>query len=261
MGICGICDKPAGWLRSAHGECKRARKRGLEFIPYRVRAGIENDVEPSAVAAEVAVLACEGHIDTSTVSNLTVRGMGLAVDVALKRGGLSEPDERYLMSLESSLGVSATARETAPYARSLIMGRRLRSVLSGEPLEPAPLPKGLTLKLPDGEQVVWVFDGVGFEELETRRQLKGGGNSPMREETYQVAVPRDKGFLAFTGRAIRFRGKKYRLDHPLEKISRLTETEDGFQVEIGDDDPEPNRFVTGNAWFAYRMADALWRQS
>ncbi len=131
----------------------------------------------------------------------------------------------------------------------------------------------LPINLQKSEKLVWVFNGVDYCELKTRRERRGGSHgvsiriarglyySPrqFRSQTHEwdETVHVGTGLLAITSKHIYFHGgtKSFRI--PYSKIVSFEQFSDGFGVMRDTQTAKPQSFRTGDGWFVYNLVTNL----
>ena len=132
----------------------------------------------------------------------------------------------------------------------------------------------LPVNLQRSEQMVWAFYNVNYSEVKTISEFRGSsqgvgipvaktdlnlsqirGQVHDREETIRVGP----GFLGITTKHIYFHGGSKSFRVPYDEIVSFERLPDGFGITRDVRDAKPERFRTGDGWFAYNLVTNLAR--
>ena len=133
----------------------------------------------------------------------------------------------------------------------------------------------LPVNLQSSEQLIWAFNNVDYYQTITHSEFRGdsqGLGLPVTKGVYynpqqirgrfhewNETVRTGPGFLGITTRHLYFHGggKSFRISY--SEIVSFHQTQDGFGLTRDERDAKPERFRTGDGWFAYGLVTRLAR--
>lgn len=269
MGNCTYCGAPAGFLRSAHKECRNTYESGKNQITSLIVSTATHGGEANILVDQLSQISASHFIDPTTLRSLLVKGWEQAVEHAFDDGILTEEEELNLMSLQENFSLSEHDLDTHGAYTQVVKGAVLRDVLEGKIPDRVPIPTHVPFNLQKTEKLIWVFQNVKYYEQKTRRQYVSGsrgvsiriakgvyyrvgafkGNSVESTETIHVAT----GLLGVTNKHIYFSSgtKNFRIRH--DKIVSFDPYSDGIGLQRDAATAKPQLFVTGDGWFTYNL--------
>lgn len=276
MGQCKFCGESAGFLRSAHKECKikddiakQEREVSKKNIISKIeKAGVsESDLQ--LLEKNIAEIAKANSIDNSTQQSLIVKGWEKSVDIAFDDGILTEEEELNLTNLMEHFSLSQAQLNKNGAFTKIVQGAILRDVMNGVVPERINIDGNLPFNLQKTEKVIWVFQDVDYYEQKKRTQYVGGSQGVSiriakglyyrtgafkgeRVETHET-IHAGTGLLGVTNKHIYFTGgeKSFRIRH--DKIVSFEPFSDGIGLQRDAATAKPQSFVTGDGWFTYNL--------
>lgn len=274
MGICAYCGKSAGFLRSRHKRCEEGHRRAVPQIVKAVMARADGGAEAGGLA-EVDKLLARSGVDPAASRRTVVAGWEAAVEAAFADGVLSESEESALVELADRFGLAQDALDGNGAWTRVVQGSVLRDVLDGEIPEKVQVDGHLPFNLQKSERLVWLFRGVNYLEDRTRTRYVGGSQGvsvrvarglyyrtgAFKGERVQSTetVYADTGLLGATTKHLYFAGpnKGFRIRY--DRIVAFEPYSDGIGVQRDAASARPQRFMTGDGWFAYNLVVNLAR--
>lgn len=142
-------------------------------MPAFFARAISDQVEPNVFHELVTDLAAAAYIDDNEFRDLVCRGFAVATHAVLADGVLTEANESRIKGLASVFGL--TANEFAGGAGTrLVKAAILRDLMMGKFISRIRLDSSLPINLNKAEQLVWVFQGVGYYTTHTKTEYVGG---------------------------------------------------------------------------------------
>ncbi len=273
MGQCKFCGEKAGFLRSAHKECKKTNELGKNNIISLVasKGSISSDLK--ALELKIEKEASESFINKAEMESLLVKGYEQAVDNAFDDGVLSEDEENALNDLLEHFSLSQTQVDNAGKYTKVVKGAILRDIFDGEIPERIKIEGNLPFNLQKTEKIVWVFQDVKYYEQKTRTQYVGGSQGvslriakgvyyrtgAFKGERVQTSetIHADTGLLGVTNKHIYFAGENKRFRINYAKIVAFDPFSDGIGVMRDAATAKPQSFVTQDGWFTYNLITNL----
>ena len=280
MGICKYCDKPVGFLRNKHPECKkqhqekeRAIQEGREKIIEEITKTILGSESFENLEKKISDIEQSSFVPIEERKNLLIKGWENSVGKLLEDGivGRSEEDrlsdfrERFALS-QKELDINGAFTKTAKAAV-------LRDVINGIIPQRCNIVGNLPINFQKNEQIVWAFPESQYLEDKVRRQYVGGthgvGIRIMKGVYYRMGafkgrpvdhverVHIDTGIVVITNKHIYFAGSRKSLRIPYIKIISFEPYSDGIAVMRDASTAKPQVFITGDGWFTYNLVTNL----
>lgn len=273
MGQCIYCEKPAGFLKKAHKECKQQHERGKsEVISLVGKIGAEGG-DLHRLESSIEHVASTSFIDKDTLNSLVASGWERAVNIAFDDDLLSEEEESALSELKEHFSLPQQILDRNGAYSKLVKGAVLRDIMNGNLPERMKIDGGLPFNLQKSEKVVWVFQGVNYYEEKTRTRYVGGSQGvsvriakglyyrtgAFKGERVQTSetVHADTGLLGVTNKHIYFAGPSKRFRIAYNKIVTFEPFSDGIGVQRDAQTAKPQSFQTGDGWFTYNLITNL----
>jgi hypothetical protein len=272
MGICVYCHKPAGFLRTAHKECKKQHQSGEQRILSLVAGMTAKSVSEKQLEAIIKNEAKNSFIDEKTQKKLIIAGWEQAVERAFDDGLLSQEEEDALVELQTHFNLTQDSLDTHGAYSKVVKGAVLRDILSGKIPERVKIAGALPFNLQKNEILVWVFQNVDYYEEKTCTHYKGGSHGVSirvakgiyyrvgafkgRRVQTQEAI-HDTGLLGVTNKQIYFAGSTKRFRIGYNKIVAIEPYSNGISILRDAATAKPQTFVTGEGWFIYNLMTNL----
>jgi hypothetical protein len=218
---------------------------------------------------KVRQIASISYIEEGTIPGLLVQGWEASVDSVLEDGLLTPEEEKSLDSAQKHFQWTQEDLDENGAFTKLVKGGILRDVLEGRVSTRLKVQGQLPFNFMPGEQIVWVFPGVKYYEIRSRRSYVGGyqgvslrvvrgvyyrlgGFRGNPVDTAEVALAAT-GAFAITDKHLYFSGgvKAFRI--PYKKIVSFTPYSDGIGIQRDAATAKPQAFVTGDGWFTYNL--------
>lgn len=273
MGYCTFCEKPAGFLRSAHKECKSKYNDASNDIISLVKTAVYTGASLSDLEKDISIKARSAYINVSSRNKLLVTGWEEAVEKAFDDGVLTGEEELNLAELINHFSLSKTELNQNGAYSKIAKGSVLRDILEGNMPERVQIEGNLPFNLQKTEKIVWVFKDVDYFEEKTRTSYVGGSQGfsvriarglyyrtgAFKGERVQTSetIHADTGLLGVTNKHIYFSGSSKRFRIAFNKIVTFEPFSDGIGVQRDAQTAKPQSFVTGDGWFTYNLITNL----
>lgn len=269
MGICKLCGKDAGWLRSAHKECTERYVGGTKLVESLVVGAIRNGINQQTIEDKISEFANTFNLDLAGVKPILLTAWDKAAEDALADNLLTKEEEHRLTELAEFFGADTHALSQRPAFMKLVKAAVIRDLCEGKIPARLEIDGQFPLALQKGEQVIWVFKNVQYYESKTRTRFVGGSQGVsvrvMKGVYYRIGAFRgepvqttamvhmDTGLLIVTNKHLAFVGpqKSVRLKH--DKIISHTPYSDGIGVCRDAVSAKPQVFITDDGWFTYNV--------
>ncbi|MGQ9456365.1 MAG: hypothetical protein ACUVRS_00455 [Armatimonadota bacterium] len=272
MGRCRYCGLDAGLLRSAHAECEQRHKLAKSSLASLVKRCIDDPRMTLHLRDETETIAKRGYIDPSQARNIVLESWCATLDQLLADGILSREEEARLVELARAIGITRAEMESQGALKKIAMGRALRNILvDGRLPEWRPkLPAGVFVNTQRDEEIVWVFENVGYAKETTKRYYTGGGSGfgfrvakgvyfrigggqgyPVTTESIEVV---DRGCLILTTKHIYFVGLSKSFKISYSKIVSFQPYADGIGLVRDRANAKLEIFSVPEGWFVSNLA-------
>lgn len=269
MGICKLCGKDVGWLRSSHKECEQRYERGKRLVESTVVDAVRRGVNLKIIQDKARDFGNSFGLDLAQVKAILLNAWDNAAEDAVSENLLTKEKETRLMELGRFFGADPEALTRRPVYPKLVKAAVIRDLCEGKVPPPHQIYGQLPLALQKKEQVIWVFNNTKYYESQTRTHYVGGSQGmsfrvmkgvyyragAFRGEPVQITnlVHVDTGLFIVTNKHLTFIGqeKSVRLKH--EKIISYTPYSDGIGVCRDAVTAKPQIFVTDDGWFTYNV--------
>lgn len=274
MGICKHCGQPAGFLKSAHNECKEKYTVGKQQIIELVSRAVGNREIVPTLGSVLADLEYSHCIDNQTARALVIEEWERAVERAFDDGILTEEEDNNLGEIKGALELSQEDLDRNGAYTKLVKGAVLRDVLNGVIPQRMRIEGSLPFNLQRNETLVWVFSDAKYLEQKTRSQYVGGSRGTSVRICKGVywrvgsfrghSVPYTEtttypGYVGVTTKHLYFAGagKSFRVRY--DKIVSWEPYSDGIGIMRDGANAKPQSFITGDGWFTYNLVMNLAR--
>lgn len=273
MGNCIFCEKPAGFLRKSHKECKHQHNLGKDEIMALVSTIGSNGGNLNELETKIEKTALNCFIENEGLQQLVIAGWEKAVEIAFDDGILTNEEENALIELKDHFSLTQNQVDGKGGFTKLIKGGVLREVLNGKLPERIEIDGNVPFNLQKTEKLVWVFQDVDYYEEKTRTKYVGGSQGvsvriakglyyrvgAFKGERVQTSetIHADTGLLGVTNKHIYFAGTSKRFRIKYDKIVAFDPFSDGIGVQRDAVTAKPQTFVTGDGWFTYNLITNL----
>ena len=267
MPKCMYCGENAGFLKKVHSGCASA---WAEMVSAAARAakGESEELNPVPHLGKIA----EGT-SIRDLRPALIEGWARAVNELLEDSVLSQEEETHLTAYMEECRLSQhDLDESGSYTR-MIQGIVLREVAEGQLPSRMSLQGDVPFNFQKNEQLVWVFPGVQYYELRTRRERTGGfgGVSARAMKGVYLHAGRfasqyseksstehvDTGLLGITDKHLYFSGQTKKFRVPYNKIVDFEPFGDGLGIMRDASSAKPQTFITGDGWFISNLVASL----
>ena len=269
-------------FRAAFALTERETGRTLERLADASRERLRRYAMLAAGSGDAQTLgALEAELRDSPLSEgarraLLAGALTDAIDRALDDDLLSREEEsaidRYLERFGLDGDGDPVLREARDRATKAMV---IRSVCEGTVPEvnfrAAPGSMPIPFNFQKSEQLVWLFDGVDYYQMRTRREFRGGSTGAsvrvasgvyLRQSAFRghpvsvtETVKADAGLLGVTTRHIYFHGARERFRVRLDRIVSFEPHSDGIGImrDLARAKPEAFRTDGEDGWFLYNL--------
>lgn len=272
MAKCKYCGKDAGFFSSVHKECESFAQETIAYFKQLashafLHGGNENELKANLEkAARAAIITPEQR------QKAALEALENGVSQALEDGVVTEGEEKNLLMLTRVLGISNSVLHSSQAWDQLVKSRVLADILNGR------VPKrftmnGLSVLLQKGEDVIWGFGGVDFNEARKRTHYVGGsvgvsvrvakgvylrtaafrGHPVQKTEMVHV----DTGELVITNKHIFFQGGAGVVKMAVKKLAAVEPYADAIGFQLDTATAKRRVFVGVDGWFAYNLVSNL----
>ena len=202
-----------------------------------------------------------------------VDGWARAVSHALEDHLMSLDEEAALTRYMERFNLGQNDLNEHGAFRDFVKAGVLREVANGVVPKRLEIGRSLPMNFQKSEQLVWVFDGVDYYEVKTRRQRRGTSHgvsvrvarglyySPRtfssQTHEWDETVHLDTGLMAVTTKHIYFHGSSKRFRVRYDKIVSFEQYSDGIGIMRDAQTAKPQTFRNGDGWFAYNLVTNL----
>ena len=269
-------------FRAAFALTERETGRTLERLAAASRERLRRYAMLAAGSGDAQTMgALEAELRDSPLSEgerraLLAGALTDAIDRALDDDLLSREEEsaidRYLERFGLDGDGDPVLREARARATKAMV---IRSVCEGTVTEvnfrAAPGSMPIPFNFQKSEQLVWLFDGVDYYQMRTRREFRGGSTGAsvrvasgvyLRQSAFRghpvsvtETVKADAGLLGVTTRHIYFHGARERFRVRLDRIVSFEPHSDGIGImrDLARAKPEAFRTDGEDGWFLYNL--------
>ncbi len=273
MAYCKFCNKSAGFLRSAHKECKSKYSDASNDIISLVKNAGFTGANLSALEKDISIKAKSAYINENYRNKLLVSGWEKAVEAAFDNGVLTDEEESNLTELINHFSLSKSKLDKNGAYSKIVKGAVLRDIFEGNIPERVKIDGNLPFNLQKTEKIIWVFQNVDYYEEKTRTQYLGGSQgvsvriakglyyrtNAFKGERVQTSetIHADTGLLGVTNKHIYFSGSSKRFRIAFNKIVAFEQFSDGIGVQRDTQTAKLQSFTTGDGWFTYNLITNL----
>lgn len=265
MGLCRFCNKPAGFLRREHRECREKHNSGA----FVIRSMIADSLIGGVDRDEILKIAEESYISKDELKTLVLTGLEDAIDKALEDNILTQEEEDKLKDILLTFGFNEDELSSNKAYEKFIKALVLRDLLEGKIPNRLNIKGVLPFNLLKNETPIWIFNDVKYCQFKTYRHYVGGSQGAsiriMKGVYYRVGGFRgypfeetkltkiDEGILCITDKHIYFGGKLKSFRISYDKIVSFTPYSDGIGIQRDSANAKPEYFITDDGWFTYNL--------
>ena len=207
---------------------------------------------------------------------LLVQGWEAAVEGSLEDGVLTLDEENALICYLRHFGLSQYSVNDNGAHTSMIQAAVIREAAEGIIPDRLGDIGRVPFNLMKSEKLVWVFDGVDYYEVRTRRERRGTSHGASiriakglyyrpstfssRTEEWEETARMDTGLLGVTSKHLYFHGPRKRFRIRYDRIVSFDPYKDGIGVMRDAQTAKPQTFKTGDGWFIYNLVTNLAQQ-
>ena len=207
---------------------------------------------------------------------LLAQGWEAAVESSLEDGALTLDEENALICYLRHFGLSQYSVNDNGAHTSMVQAAVIREAAEGIIPDRLGDIGRVPFNLMKSEKLVWVFDGVDYYEVRTRRERRGTSHGASiriakglyyrpstfssRTEEWEETARMDTGLLGVTSKHLYFHGPRKRFRIRYDRIVSFDPYKDGIGVMRDAQTAKPQTFKTGDGWFIYNLVTNLARQ-
>ncbi len=268
MATCKYCGKKAGFLRSAHKQCRQANEQGIIQIIQLITDNSTKD-SASSIKDSILTLAQASHIDKAAFTAACIKGWENAVSKALEDDVLTAEEEQSLVQVKDALELSQEQLDKNGAYLKLVKATIIRELLEGKIPQVAKIDGNIPFNLQKNEQIVWLFNDAKYYEERTYTRYGGAYSGVsirvMKGVYYRTGafkgnpvvtsniVHIDDGQVAITDKHIYFAGSKKAFRVPYNKIVAFKPYNDGLGIQRDAQSAKPQIFVVDDGWFIHNL--------
>lgn len=271
MAKCIYCERPAGFLRWRHADCRERHNRAMMMIPELFAKALHSSLPATRFGELLKDAAGASFIKPRDLGSLCIKGISSMIDAVLEERLLTATEEERIAEIKGALGPALA--DTADLNEKLIKIGVLRDLKAGQIPDRVTVVGPMPIDLRPHEHVVWIFNRVvGFRRpAATASDAAGGITFPATEPDLYCGlrafdndpVPMEDlveeatGDLVLTNRNIYFiyGGGKQRI--PMAKITALQPHADGIQVTCEQPQGRSRAFKLEDPWMAANLTVGL----
>ena len=235
-------------------------------------AGFGGDATLDALDAELEASSLSGGERRALLAGALTDAIDRALDDDLLTHEEEGAIDRYLTRFGLDGDGDPALREARERAAKAMV---IRSVCEGTVpdvnFRTAPGSMPIPFNFQKSEQLVWLFDGVDYYQMRTRREFRGGSTGAsvrvasgvyLRQSAFRghpvsitETVKADAGLLGVTTRHIYFHGARERFRVRLDRIVSFEPHSDGIGImrDLARAKPEAFRTDGDDGWFLYNL--------
>lgn len=273
MGNCKYCGESAGLFKSEHEACKEKFQEGKEKIIEKVRTAVFTDLNHQALKTKIEFIAGNSYINNEVLKTCIIKGWETAVEEELNKGLITDRHEALSDNFIKFFEIEPEELNKNGWVLKAVQSLIIHNLKKEKIVKKAGFTQVPPDFLPEGEQVMWVFDDVNYSlgVMHNRISLDGKNylvkNPPKSMNDYKKfpgntikskeSLLIDIGSLMITNKNIYFTGKKNRFGISLRNIISTTKYDDGIEIQKGNMINSPMFFETIDGWFTYELIKGL----
>ena len=222
---------------------------------------------------DLALSISQAGLDQGETNRLLIRAWETAVQGALEDGLLSLDEENALARYADHFSLTQQALDQNGVQTSLVQAAVIRDVTQGIIPKRQRVNGAVPFNLMKSEQLVWVIQGVDYQETVVRRERRGASQGlsirvarglyhrpstfRSRPMEWEETVHAGTGMLGLTTKHIHFAGSRKRFRVRNDRMVAFEPFSDGSGIMRDAQTARPQTFRTGDGWFAYNLAANL----
>jgi hypothetical protein len=273
MGTCIFCNRPAGFFRRDHKDCRVRFDEGTERLCTVAQSVLKSSIPLSDADESAGLIVHEYGLSQAARDTVLVDVWSTALADFADDGVVTREEEKILSDYRRVFGLSQDQLDKNGAYTRLIQALVLRDVEEDGMSSRFDAAGFSLINFQKTEKLIWIFSNVDYIEERTRREYVGGSSGfsvrvakgvYLRQSAYRgqsvdrvESIHVDTGYAAFTDRHIYFSGPRKAWRTPYRKIISLTPYSDGLGIMKDAGSAKPQTLVTGDGVFAYNLAQAL----
>jgi hypothetical protein len=268
MGQCIYCDRPAGFLRKYHAECRERHARALAMIPDLFSKALHSSLPAARFGEMLKEAAGASFIKPRDLGTICVKGISSMIDAVLEDRLLTAGEDERINEIKDALGPGIA--DVGGLNEKLIKISMLRELSAGHLPDRVTVVGPMPIELRQHERVIWIFnevisfrrrtpvavppEGTGISLPATEKDLYCGlrtlNNDPMPMDDL---VSEATGDLVITDRNLYFIFGDGDRRIPMAKITALQPHADGVQVTCEQPPGRSRAFKLSDPWLAANL--------
>jgi len=274
MGKCKFCQESAGFLRTAHKECKAANGAAEKKVVQVTTESITTFANVSNTLIELHQIKKDGYLTHEQFSARIAQGLSEAVESFLADHHLSLEEETTIDTFAEALPIQDEHFNALDLSERIVKAAILRDLSEGKVPDPKVTVNGnLPFLFQKSEKLLWIFQNIEYLERRTRTEYRGGsqgvsirvtkgvyyrtgafkGRKVEVEELKSMGV----GIVALTTKHLYFGNASTSFKVPYRKIVSLNTYSDGLGIQKDGVRSKPQIFKGVDAWFASNIISNL----
>lgn len=272
MAKCIYCERPAGFLRWRHADCRERHNRAMMMIPELFTKALHSSLPATRFGELLKDAAGASFIKPRDLGSLCIKGISSMIDTVLEERLLTAAEEERIAEIKDALGPAVV--DTTDLNEKLIKISVLRDLKAGLIPDRVTIVGPMPIEFRPHEHVVWIFNhvvgfrraavapasdaagGITFPATETDLYcgLRAFDNDPMPMENL---IEEATGDLVLTNRNIYFIYGDGKQRIPMVKITALQPHADGIQVTCEQPQGRSRAFKVDDPWMAANLTVGL----
>jgi hypothetical protein len=273
MAHCKYCGESAGLFKNEHEACKEKFQKGKEKITSSVHDSVFTKTDLGILDKDIKKIAKDSFVSGGKIRSCIIKGWETAVEEELNKGLITETHEALSDNFIKFFEIEPEELNQNGWMMKAVKSLIIHNLRKGKIVKKAGFTQVPHDLLPEGEQVMWVFDDVNYflGVMHNSISLDGKNylvkNPPKSMKDYKKfpgntikskeSLLMDIGSLMITNKSIYFAGKKNKFGISLQNIISATKYDDGIEIQKGNMINSPMFFETGDGWFTYELIKGL----
>jgi len=222
---------------------------------------------------EIRKIAKDTFINDEELQDCTIKGWELAIEEELSKGLITETHETLSDDFIKFFEIEPEKLYQNRWMIKAIQSLIIHNLKKGKIIKKAKFTQVPPNFLPEGEQVMWVFDDVNYSlgVMHNRINLDGKNylvkNPPKSMKDYikfqvntikaKESLFMDIGSFMITNKYVYFAEEKNRFKISFQNIISIKKYDDGVEIQKGNMINSPMFFETNNGWLTYELIKGL----
>jgi len=222
---------------------------------------------------EIRKIAKDTFINDEELQDCTIKGWELAIEEELSKGLITETHETLSDDFIKFFEIEPEKLYQNRWMIKGIQSLIIHNLKKGKIIKKAKFTQVPPNFLPEGEQVMWVFDDVNYSlgVMHNRINLDGKNylvkNPPKSMKDYikfqvntikaKESLFMDIGSFMITNKYVYFAEEKNRFKISFQNIISIKKYDDGVEIQKGNMINSPMFFETNNGWLTYELIKGL----